>query len=124
MALRDKPSQLVAWLQAGPMMLVFAAFFLIPLAFVIMVSFWDYNEYEMIPAFTTRGYVETFEAEEPIDLEAVATELARLEEESRKTDETIAAFCRSTARARNWRLAPASCWSPPTTLAIRISSRR
>ncbi len=43
------------------MMLVFAVFFLLPLAFVIMVSFWDYNEYEMIPTFTTRGYVETFE---------------------------------------------------------------
>lgn len=39
-------------------------------------------------------YVETFEAEEPIDLEAVAAELAKLEEESRKTDETIVAFCR------------------------------
>ena len=38
--------------------------------------------------------METFEPEEPIDLEAVAGELARLEEESRKTDETIAAFCR------------------------------
>ncbi|TPQ49684.1 ABC transporter permease [Prosthecomicrobium hirschii] len=61
MALRDKPSQFVAWLQAGPMMLVFLVFFLVPLAFVIIVSFWDYNEYEMIPSFTTRGYVETFE---------------------------------------------------------------
>ena len=39
-------------------------------------------------------YVETFEAEDPIDLEAVAAELARLEEESRKTDETISAYCR------------------------------
>ncbi|MCW1839004.1 ABC transporter permease [Prosthecomicrobium hirschii] len=61
MALRDRPSQFVAWLQAGPMMLVFLVFFLVPLAFVIIVSFWDYNEYEMIPSFTTRGYVETFE---------------------------------------------------------------
>ena len=26
-----------------------------------MVSFWDYNEYEMIPAFTTRSYTESFE---------------------------------------------------------------
>ena len=42
-------------------MLVFAAFFLLPLCFVIMVSFWDYNEYEMIPGFTTRGYYESFE---------------------------------------------------------------
>ena len=61
--LMAKPTSknLIAWLQAGPMMLVFAVFFLLPLAFVIMVSFWDYNEYEMIPTFTTRGYVETFE---------------------------------------------------------------
>lgn len=61
MAFTDKPSPFVAWLQAGPMMLVFLVFFLVPLAFVVMVSFWDYNEYEMIPSFTTRGYVETFE---------------------------------------------------------------
>ena len=43
------------------MMLVFAVFFLLPLAFVIVVSFWDYNEYEMIPTLTTRGYADTFE---------------------------------------------------------------
>ena len=43
------------------MLLVFAAFFLLPLFFVIVVSFWEYNEYEIIPAFTTRGYHETFE---------------------------------------------------------------
>ena len=44
-----------------PFGLVFAAFFVLPLAFVIMVSFWDYNDYEMIPAFTTRSYTESFE---------------------------------------------------------------
>jgi len=56
-----RKSTIVAWLQAGPMMAVFALFFLLPLVFVMMVSFWDYNDYEMIPAFTTRGYVESFE---------------------------------------------------------------
>src|SRR4030088_2640554 len=50
-----------AWLQAVPMMLVFALFFLLPLLFVIIVSAWDYNEYEMIPAFSLRGYTDTFE---------------------------------------------------------------
>jgi putative spermidine/putrescine transport system permease protein len=50
-----------SWLQAGPMALVFVLFFVLPLAFVLMVSFWDYNEYEMIPTFTTRGYHESFE---------------------------------------------------------------
>jgi putative spermidine/putrescine transport system permease protein len=51
----------VAWLQAAPMMLIFALFFLLPLAFVTIVSAWDYNEYEMIPAFSLRGYTDTFE---------------------------------------------------------------
>jgi putative spermidine/putrescine transport system permease protein len=51
----------VAWLQAAPMMLIFALFFLLPLLFVTIVSAWDYNEYEMIPAFSLRGYSDTFE---------------------------------------------------------------
>ncbi len=59
--MKPRLGSLVAWLQAGPMMLVFALFFLLPLGFVVIVSFWDYNEYAMIPTFTTRGYVETFE---------------------------------------------------------------
>jgi putative spermidine/putrescine transport system permease protein len=51
----------VAWLQAAPMMLIFALFFLLPLVFVTIVSAWDYNEYEMLPAFSLRGYTDTFE---------------------------------------------------------------
>jgi putative spermidine/putrescine transport system permease protein len=50
-----------AWLQALPLSLVFGFFFLLPLALVVMVSFWDYNDYEMIPAFSGRGYSDTFE---------------------------------------------------------------
>jgi putative spermidine/putrescine transport system permease protein len=57
---QDRKS-LVAWVQAAPMMLIFAAFFLLPLMFVTIVSAWDYNEYEMIPAFSLRGYTDTFE---------------------------------------------------------------
>src|SRR5712675_1266610 len=52
---------LVAWLQAAPMMLIFALFFLLPLVFVTIVSAWDYNEYEMLPALSLRGYTDTFE---------------------------------------------------------------
>jgi putative spermidine/putrescine transport system permease protein len=52
---------LISWLQAGPMLLVFVVFFMAPLVFVVIVSFWDYNEYAMIPTFTTRGYYESFE---------------------------------------------------------------
>jgi len=57
---QDRKS-LVAWVQAAPMMLIFAAFFLLPLMFVTIVSAWDYNEYEMIPALSLRGYTDTFE---------------------------------------------------------------
>ena len=57
---KDRNS-LIAWLQAGPMMLVFIAFFLLPLVFVTIVGAWDYNEYEMLPALSFRGYTDTFE---------------------------------------------------------------
>jgi putative spermidine/putrescine transport system permease protein len=57
---RFSPS-FISWLQAGPMMLVFLAFFLVPLVFVVIVSFWDYNEYQLLPAFSGRGYTDTFE---------------------------------------------------------------
>ena len=52
---------LPAWLQALPFGLVFLLFFILPLAFVVMVSFWDYNDYAILPSLTTRSYVETFE---------------------------------------------------------------
>jgi putative spermidine/putrescine transport system permease protein len=55
------PFTLPAWAQVSPFALVFVLFFIIPLAFVVMVSFWDYTEYSIVPAFTTRSYVETFE---------------------------------------------------------------
>ena len=44
-----------------PFGLVFLFFFVIPLILVVIVSFWDYNDYEMLPSFTTRSYTETFE---------------------------------------------------------------
>ena len=62
MAARDLDSYGVpGWLQATPFALVFAAFFVLPLVFVVIVSFWDYNDYQMLPTFTTRSYVESFD---------------------------------------------------------------
>ena len=40
---------------------VFAFFFLIPLTLIVMVSFWDFNEYELLPGFTPRNYIAMFE---------------------------------------------------------------
>lgn len=56
-----KSRTLVAQLQAAPLALVFALFFLVPLVLTLVVSFWDYNEYEIIPAFTWQNYREIFE---------------------------------------------------------------
>jgi putative spermidine/putrescine transport system permease protein len=50
-----------AWIQATPFALVFLIFFVLPLVFVTIVSFWDYNDFEMLPTFTTRSYTESFE---------------------------------------------------------------
>ncbi|MFQ5748209.1 MAG: SDR family NAD(P)-dependent oxidoreductase, partial [Planctomycetota bacterium] len=41
--------------------IVFSLFFVVPLALTIVVSFWDYNEYEIIPGFIFSNYEEIFE---------------------------------------------------------------
>jgi len=53
--------RLAPYLQAAPLTLVFASFFLVPLALTLVVSFWDYNEYAIIPDFTWMNYREIFE---------------------------------------------------------------
>ena len=64
-ATQDEPVRAVgavpAWLQATPFALVFMLFFIVPLGLTVMVSFWDYNEYQIMPAFTVRNYVEIFD---------------------------------------------------------------
>ncbi|MBT0571806.1 ABC transporter permease [Curvibacter sp. CHRR-16] len=52
---------IAAWWQALPLSAVFALFFLLPLGLIAMVSFWDYSEYEMLPGFTLKNYVQIFD---------------------------------------------------------------
>lgn len=49
------------YLLALPFALVFLAFFIVPLALVVVVSFWDYTEYSIIPDFIFTNYGEMFE---------------------------------------------------------------
>jgi len=51
----------VAYLQAAPLAIVFALFFVLPLAIVVVVSFFDYNEYEILFTLTGQNYREIFE---------------------------------------------------------------
>ena len=55
------PWRISALWQATPYSLVFLLFFLIPLGLIFMVSFWEFNEYEMIPTFTLHSYFSIFE---------------------------------------------------------------
>jgi putative spermidine/putrescine transport system permease protein len=47
--------------QALPFALVFLLFFVLPLGLIVMVSFWEYNGYQIIPAFTGQNYLDVFE---------------------------------------------------------------
>jgi putative spermidine/putrescine transport system permease protein len=57
----ERKRTLVSHLQAAPLAIVFLLFFVVPLVLTIVVSFWDYNEYEIIPGFIFRNYYEIFE---------------------------------------------------------------
>ncbi|UFN48083.1 ABC transporter permease [Roseomonas sp. OT10] len=47
--------------QALPFAAVFLVFFVVPLALTVMVSFWEYTEYSINPAFTLDNYREVFD---------------------------------------------------------------
>lgn len=54
---------LVPYLQALPMTLVFLAFFVVPMLLVVVVSFFDYQTYDiLIPDFVLFNYVDVFTA--------------------------------------------------------------
>jgi putative spermidine/putrescine transport system permease protein len=46
--------------QVAPLALIFAVFFLLPLALTVVVSFWRYNEYSMSPALVGSNYAAVF----------------------------------------------------------------
>lgn len=51
----------VPYLQAAPLAAVFGLFFIVPLLLTLVVSFWDYNAYEIMPDFVFVNYQEIFE---------------------------------------------------------------
>ena len=51
---------LAPYLLALPYSLVFILFFLVPLVLVLIVSFWDYTQYSIIPDFITTNYSDIF----------------------------------------------------------------
>ncbi|WP_279482477.1 ABC transporter permease [Aureimonas sp. SK2] len=60
MAATDRTG-LAPYLQAAPLALVFLLFLVVPLAFIVMVSFWTYDNYQIQPAFTLQNYADVFD---------------------------------------------------------------
>jgi len=48
------------WLQALPLAAVIGIFLVIPIVTLAVVSFWDYTEYDLIPAFVLTNYADVF----------------------------------------------------------------
>jgi len=61
LAAQERRGRRAGYWQAAPFALVFLLFFLVPLALTIVVSFWEYNEYEIIPAATLQNYGDIFD---------------------------------------------------------------
>ena len=57
----ENRNALTTYLQAAPLAAVFVLFFIVPLVLTVVVSFWDYSDYEIIPDFTFQNYEEIFE---------------------------------------------------------------
>ena len=52
---------LTAYWQAAPMALVFFLFFVLPLVAILVVSFWRFTQYSIIPDFTLQNYIGIFD---------------------------------------------------------------
>jgi putative spermidine/putrescine transport system permease protein len=61
MSAKSPGRTLAAWWQAAPLTAVFVLFFVVPLLLILMVSFWDFNQYQMLPDFTFKNYLSVFE---------------------------------------------------------------
>jgi putative spermidine/putrescine transport system permease protein len=51
---------LAPYLQVAPLALIFAAFLVVPIAVIAVVSFWDYDSVRIIPSFVWDNYEELF----------------------------------------------------------------
>ena len=55
-----RASRAALW-QAAPLVLLLALFFVLPLVLTVVVSFWDYNDYAIVPELTARNYGDVFD---------------------------------------------------------------
>ena len=54
---RFSPGRATPYVQVAPLAAVFAFFLVVPIATIIVVSFWDYDEFRILPDFIWDNYV-------------------------------------------------------------------
>lgn len=54
---RSFPGDATSYVQVAPLAVIFAFFLVIPIATIVVVSFWDYDEYRILPDFIWDNYV-------------------------------------------------------------------
>jgi len=59
----ENSGERASWLQVGPLVLVLALFFGLPMLVVLAVSFFDYSRADIIPAFIFDNYAELFRSD-------------------------------------------------------------
>ncbi len=74
------PGALVSWLQVAPLALVLLSMFVLPLVFVVVVSFFDYGRVEIYPAFLLDNYIEIFTSDVTLRLYLKTFEYAAIVE--------------------------------------------
>src|SRR6516225_1198927 len=62
------PPAFVSWLQVGPLALVLALFFGVPMIVVFIVSFFDFQQTSIIPALILDNYREIFTSDVTVRL--------------------------------------------------------
>ena len=60
-------SDLSNWLLVSPLMLVLGLFLILPITTIVIVSFWNYNEYAFFPDFTFDNYAYLLTAQVTVD---------------------------------------------------------
>ena len=56
-----RPMGIAPYLQVAPFALIFLLFLVVPLAIIVMVSFWTYDNYSIQPAFQMQNYLDVFD---------------------------------------------------------------
>ena len=51
------PSGIVPYVQVSPLALIFTFFLIVPIVTIVIVSFWDYDEFRILPDFIFYNYV-------------------------------------------------------------------